>query len=133
MISGGRSELGVPQILSAVDTFQAPLVDCRKNTAGPGFTRAAAHIDGDAIAHTYLSMLDPAGSAARMEAFVHSPEAPVADEAPVVGVFAGTDLCGVTWVGVADVVASPDDEHPVRNANPVPPKAMRSDARLAVV
>ena len=67
----GRRELEAPQTLLAVYTFHAPALASRKNTVAPGFTRAAAHIDGDAIAQSYLSMVDPAGSAARMEASVH--------------------------------------------------------------
>jgi hypothetical protein len=35
----------------AVETFHGPLVLCRKYTVGPGFTRAAAHNVGEAIAH----------------------------------------------------------------------------------
>jgi len=68
-------------------------VDCRKYTVGPGFTRAAAHIVGEAMAHWYLSMVEPAGSAARMETSVHSPAA--AEAAEPADVLAATELEGV--------------------------------------
>jgi hypothetical protein len=135
-ISLGTALLAVPQTLSAVDTFQAPLVVCRKNTLGPGFTRAAAHIVGEAIAQSNLSMIDPAGSAATMEAFVHSPAAWEADEPLDGGACAVTsELDGVPWDGVADVVAPVEDadEHPVSNTSPMPPKAKRHVTLLTVV
>ena len=119
-----------------MDTFQAPLVVCRKYTVGPGFTRAAAHMLGEAIAHWNLSMADPAGSAARMDNSVHSPALVEADESPDVGAFVGaSELDWPPWVGVADVVVSlvDADEHPVSNASRVPPQPMRSDTLLTVV
>lgn len=125
---------GAPQTLSAADTFQAPLVDCRKYTVGPGFTRAAAHIVGEAMAHWYLSMVDPAGSAARMDDSVHSPVAEAAEPADVVAL-AATELEGVPGVVVADVLVplEESDEHPVSNASPMPPKTTRSAVLLTVV
>jgi len=133
-ISFGRPAGGAPQTLSAADTFQAPLVDCRKYTVGPGFTRAAAHIVGEAMAHWYLSMVDPAGSAARMDDSVHSPVAEAAEPADVVAL-AATELEGVPWVGVADVVASLEDadEHPPSKASPVQPRANRSTLLTVVL
>jgi len=94
-------------------------------------------------------MVDPAGSAARMETSVHSPGAGEVDETPDVGALAGnvdeapdvgalagaSELDGAPWVGVADAVASLEDadEHPVINVRPVPPTAKRIAALLTVV
>ena len=153
MISEGRPALGVSQTCSTLVTFHAPPLFCRKNALGPGFTRAAAHIVGEAIAHWNLTMADPEGSAARMEASVHSPAAWVADETPddlafdlafdfaFAGAFVGASkldgvpLDGGPWVGVADLVASleDEDEQPVIKASPVPPAAKRIAALLTVV
>jgi len=80
-------------------------------------------------------MVNPVGSAARMEASVHSPVAGEADEAPEAGAFGLTELVGVPLVGVAAMLDPFEDvdEHPVRSTSPVPPKAMRSTALLTVV
>lgn len=137
MISLGMFLLGVTHTWSAVDTFQAPLVVCRKNTFGPGFTRAAAHIVGEAIAHSYLTMVEPAGSAARMDTSVQSPMAPAEDdEAPDAGAFVGAPVLELAaWVGVADVVASLEvaGEQPASNVSPVPVQVKRSAALLSVL
>ena len=69
---------------------------------------------------------------------MHSPKT---DKAPEGESFAGAaDLegmtpDGVTWVGVAVVVASFDDvdEHPASNASPLPPQATKSAALLTDV
>ena len=111
------------QTFAVVASFQAPVLDCMKNTRAPGFTRAAAHIHGETIAHWYLSMVEPAGSAARMDASVHSPAAREADVArDVGGVFAAPALDGEPCGGVRDGLAPLEeaDEHPVRNASPMP-------------
>jgi len=123
-----------------LDTFQAPLLVCKKNTFGPGLTRAAAHIFGEAIAQSYFSMVDCGGSAARMEASVHSPAAGEEVEAPdgvalSEALMGAPELDGPPWVGVADVVTllEDPDEHPVSNASPVPPQATRTVALLTLM
>jgi len=81
-------------------------------------------------------MVDPTGSAARIDASVHSPAAREADVAPDVGAFvAAPTLDGEPFGGVADVLPPLEeaDEHPVRNASPMPLRATRSAVLLTVV